>query len=128
MQGKHGVQILWFHYFACCYIQYIYMHFGFNIQYNTKWIRNKAMPWQLIILQFISSEMYSDSSSTSPLLFFIYLFTSVPNWACSSPKERNQHRGSTNTDAVLLGTVNRPVAASYADCLTNASDEFTWKK
>jgi hypothetical protein len=45
---------------------------------------------------------------------------------CKSFTDGNyQHLGSTNTAVVLLGTLNRPVAASYPDCLTKSSEEFT---
>lgn len=57
----------------------------------------------------------------SPLLFFIYLLRYYKKLV----RERHQRRGSTNTAVVLLGTVNRPVAAWYADCLSKASDDFT---
>ena len=96
------------------------MYFGFDDQYySTKWMTKK--PW----LEIYSSAVHYGSSA-SPLLFFIYIYLlrCEDEVALRSARAIHQCRGSTNTDAVLLGTVNRPVAPLYADCLTKASDEF----
>jgi hypothetical protein len=94
---------------------FIYLFFNAYIWQSVPWQLGQRLIQSIYILRFIRW----------PSLISFVCFDLDAECTCSLAKGIHQHLGSTNTAAVLFGTVNRPVAGSYADCLANASDEFT---